>query len=138
MHNERQGEQLGSAARRKRQAGLSTWEGLLLLFMLGGYFYLGLGLYEPVWDRWKTLDMIETTIADNETMAKGPAAIKSSIAKRLSINGIYSVSAKNISVKRTPKAIRIEVDQPLIAKFPWDIEAVVQIKKTWEVPHQRK
>lgn len=121
-----------SVAKHRLIAGLSTWEALSMLLMVGGYFFIGMNLYEPLWDRWKILDILETTMEEPDTLKQSNTEIASRILKRMSVNNIYGVTMKDFKLQRTDKVIRLIFIKDMPASFPFNIDVNVKINKTIE------
>ena len=118
---------------RKKMAGLSTWEAFAILFLVGGYFFIGMNLYEPIWARWKIVDVLETTMSEPETLKMPKEMIASRIMKRMSVNNIYGVLKKDFKIQTTDKYIRLTFKKVLPSSMPFDIDLQVNINKVVEV-----
>ena len=112
--------------------GMSNWEVMAFIALIGGYFYLGFSLYEPIWDRWKIKNIIATTMDEPETLKQSVEATTSKILKRMSVNNIYGVTSKDFKIQQTDKAVRLTFDKSMPVSLAFDINAVVQIKEVIE------
>jgi|GEM_PF-1346381 len=117
----------------RRMAGMSTWEAFFILLLLGGYFYIGMAVYEPVWARWKMVDILKTTMQEQDTIKLSSGEISNRIMKRMSINGIYGVAAKDMKLQKTDKVIRLTFVKSLPASLPFGMDLNVNINEIIEV-----
>ncbi|HBF06798.1 MAG TPA: hypothetical protein DHW71_06095 [Gammaproteobacteria bacterium] len=117
---------------RRKMKGMSNWEAFSFLILVGGYFFIGMNLYEPLWDRWKIYGILETTMAEEDTLKQEKSVIASRILKRMSVNNIYGVTQKDFKIQRTDKTIRLTFNKSLPASMPFDIDVNVKVNKVIE------
>ena len=111
--------------RRKTMAGMTVWSALGIGLMVGGYIFILINLYEPLFERWKIQDIIATTLEDQKTLEKTAGEIKERIFKRMSINGIYGVDPKALKIRKTDKEILIKYNKDAVVIFPGNVSVTV-------------
>ena len=125
--------QLQSPGRRKRFAGLSSWEAFAFIFLVGGYFFIGMNLYEPLWERWKIYDILEKLETDTATLKGSPDEIGSRLLKRMSVNGIYGTTPEHFKIQQTDVAMRLTFNREYPVIMPFGIGVVVKAQKVIEL-----
>lgn len=123
---------LATPGQRRRSAGMSPWEGFAFIVLLAGYFYIGFNLYDPIWDRWKVHSIIDDLGEDKASLKADTGEILGKLVKRMTVNGIYGVSAKQFKIERTDKVLRITYEKDVPVDMPFNTQVIVRGHKVAE------
>ena len=123
---------LANTRRFRRNRGLSNWEAATFLVMVGGYFFLGISLYEPVWARWKIQSVLHESMKDAPTLKGSVDDIKLKLLKRLNVNGVNIIKKKDLKVEKTDKVVRLTVEKAMMQPVAFNIDARVNINEVIE------
>ena len=115
------------------QKGLSAFGLLVVLFILGVVFTIGIKLFTPYWEHKTVEEVLENVVSDPQELSKPVREIRSDIHKRLSINQIRIPDEReSIDVVDDRGTIRINVDYEVRVKMFLNIDAVLSFKNHYE------
>lgn len=116
-----------------RQRGMTVTGWLLVLLMIGIIATLGIKI-GPVYLQNYTVQSVLKSLKDEPLITQKTAAmIKEMIMRRLDINGIYSLSKKNIEVKKTPGVMVVSIDYKVQKRIIGNLEALMTFSEKVEL-----
>ncbi|HLA75159.1 MAG TPA: DUF4845 domain-containing protein [Gammaproteobacteria bacterium] len=116
-----------------RQRGITTIGLIIILGLIAFFTMITLKLFPIYIEYFQVVTSLESLQSEPDVTSKTKPEIVQLLIKRLDVNNVKSVEAKNIEIKQGPKAtvigINYEVREPLF----WNLDVVAKFDKSIEV-----
>ncbi|MDX1345342.1 MAG: DUF4845 domain-containing protein [Sedimenticolaceae bacterium] len=118
----------------KKQQGLSIIGLLIILLMAGALGFFGLKVGPTYMENWTLKKMMNDLRTDDAVIGKNPNTIRNAVMKRIRVNGVYSLSPKNVNIKRQGSYNVVTLDYSVTKKLAGNMDVVMTFKEIANVP----
>ncbi len=118
----------------KKQQGLSIIGLLVVLLMAGALGFFGLKVGPTYMENWTLKKMMQDLQTDDDVIGKPPSTIRTAVMKRIRVNGVYSLSPRNVNIKRVGASNVVTLDYSVTKKLAGNMDVVMTFKEIANVP----
>jgi hypothetical protein len=118
----------------KQQQGLSIIGLLVFLLMAGALGFFGLKVGPTYLENWTLKKMMQELQTDDDVIGKPASTVRNMVMKRIRINGVYSLSPRNVNIQRRGAYNVVTLDYTVAKKLAGNMEVVMTFKETANIP----
>lgn len=108
-----------------RQRGMTVTGWLVVVLIIGIFAAVGMKI-GPVYLQNYTVKNILESLKDEPLITqKTPGMVTNMIMRRLDINGVYDLSKKNITIKKSPGIMQVSIDYNVQKQIIGNLEALM-------------
>ncbi|MEJ2330311.1 MAG: DUF4845 domain-containing protein [Gammaproteobacteria bacterium] len=118
----------------KKQQGLSIIGLLVFLLMAGALGFFGLKVGPTYLENWTLKKMMQDLQTDDDVIGKPASTVRNMVMKRIRINGVYSLTPRNVNIQRRGAYNVVTLDYTVAKKLAGNMEVVMTFKETANIP----
>ncbi|MES9993944.1 MAG: DUF4845 domain-containing protein [Candidatus Thiodiazotropha sp.] len=116
-----------------KQKGLTSISWLIIFIMVGFLVYVGIKITPVYIDHYAVVSTLESVKNDPLSLRKTKREIRETITKRLYVNNIRHVNRDHIKIKRSGKAMTINVAYEEVRPIAYNISLIMTFDETVEI-----
>lgn len=116
-----------------KQRGVTAIGWLVILSLIAFFVFIGLKLFPIYAENFSVVSSLKSLKNDESITKKSSSEIKSIIMRRLQINGVYSITKKNITIEKRGGFLTVTCKYTVTAELAGPLSLVANFEEVVEV-----